>query len=136
MTWTFCPGRIPRALRTRRGMTTWNFVETVLVSIQASYRKGMRITGHSNKKLLQVQEELGRLTAPSLAEHPCGGAARPAEVVSPRSQTTGWPRSVEDPRPFQGASRSEAEGAASSCSTAAGQMGNGFVLFRDRSFAP
>src|SRR3989304_4835035 len=44
MTWTFCPGRIPRALRTRRGMTTWNFVETVLVSIQTSYRTASRIT--------------------------------------------------------------------------------------------
>src|SRR3972149_5792755 len=82
-------------------MTTWNFVETVLVSIQASYRKGMRITGHSNKKLLQVQEELGRLTAPSLAERPCGGAARPAEEVSPRSQTTGWPGRSKIPGPFR-----------------------------------
>jgi len=44
MTWIFCPGRMPKARRTRSGMTTWNLGETVVISIHISYRPCNRNT--------------------------------------------------------------------------------------------
>src|SRR2546422_4694156 len=38
MTWTRWPGRSPNARRTRSGMTTWNFGDTLDVSIRISNR--------------------------------------------------------------------------------------------------
>ena len=41
----------------------------------------------------------GGLTASRFAEHPVGGAARPAKASIAQKPTPGWPGSVEDPRP-------------------------------------
>src|SRR3989304_4775385 len=58
------------------------------------------------------QETRGwRLTASRLAEPPCGEAARPGKVSLAPKPNTRMGGSVEDPRPFQGASPSTPFGA-------------------------
>jgi len=66
-----------------------------------------------------------RLTASRFAEHPCGGAARPAKIsIAPKPSTRLAP-SVEDPRPFQGTSRSTPFGAPEAVQGAKGEKRSG-----------
>ena len=54
-------------------------------------------------------------TASRFAEHPCGGAARPAKASLAPKPNARLAASVEDPRSDFEAYRSEAEGAPASC---------------------